>query len=319
MHAYAPFGCLCVGSVRSVFQIPWPPCSFFTVLQLALLLVLEFCIGFVTRCCSVPSCVRVGRSLHVCCSSLHQQKKKAEKGKARRIPRPVVFASPISRPEHTAKNHRAHTHELFCSLHTQHSSSSHLSLERRQTTDYYSLLYYYSSVQLTEKTSYCTTECSDTPNTLAFHAAQEHRTSLNTLRLLSHAAACDGKMVLYRGTSCPSLTITQVAVHGPDVEVELRVILLLALLYRKQTNRRRSRRGDSGGWSRVQSSPWQHKRTKPSAAQQRPGGTGEFSDATAHSLAFAVTGPWRPDGKPTGTKNLLTPRSKVHTTCLMPV
>jgi hypothetical protein len=224
-----------------------------------------------------------------------------------------------TRAHNTAKNHRAHTHELFCSLHTQHSSSSHLSLERRQTTDYYSLLYYYSSVQLTEKTSYCTTECSDTPNTLAFHAAQEHRTSLNTLRLLSHAAACDGKMVLYRGTSCPIVTITQVAVHGPDVEVELRVILLLALLYRKQTNRRRSRRGDSGGWSRVQSSPWQHKRTKPSAAQQRPGGTGEFSDATAHSLAFAVTGPWRPDGKPTGTKNLLTPRSKVHTTCLMPV
>lgn len=66
----------------------------------------------------------------------------------------------------------------------------------------------------------------------------------------------------------------------------------------------------------MQSSPWQHKRTKPSAAQQRPGGTGEFSDATAHSLAFAVTGPWRPDGKPTGTKQLLTPRSKVHTTCL---
>lgn len=28
---------------------------------------------------------------------------------------------------HTAKNHRAHTHELFCSLHTQRSSSSHLS------------------------------------------------------------------------------------------------------------------------------------------------------------------------------------------------
>lgn len=255
--------------------------------------------------------------VHLCINKKKSRERESETDPAARR---LCVTDLETRAHNTAKNHRAHTHELFCSLHTQHSSSSHLSLERRQTTDYYSLLlYYYSSVQLTEKTSYCTTECSDTPNTLAFHAAQEHRTSLNTLRLLSHAAACDGKMVLYRGTSCPSLTITQVAVHGPDVEVELRVILLLALLYRKQTNRRRSRRGDSGGWSRVQSSPWQHKRTKPSAAQQRPGGTGEFSDATAHSLAFAVTGPWRPDGKPTGTKNLLTPRSKVHTTCLMPV
>jgi hypothetical protein len=103
MHAYAPFGCLCVGSVRSVFQIPWPPCSFF----------------YRTATSATPSTrilhrirhsVLLGpvlrarrRSLHVCCSSLHQQQKKAEKGKARRIPRPVVFASPISRPEHTTR------------------------------------------------------------------------------------------------------------------------------------------------------------------------------------------------------------------------
>lgn len=231
MHAYAPFGCLCVGSVRSVFQIPWPPCSFFTVLQLALLLVLEFCIGFVTRCCSVPSCVRVGRSLHVCCSSLHQKEKKTDKGKARRIPRPV-FASPISRPEHTRQRITARTLMSFFAVCT-HSTAQ-------------ALIYLWSGDRLptTTPSSYTTTPVCSLPrrprivpqnvqilqDTCVSRCTRTARTSLNILRILSHAADCDGKMVLYRGTSYPILTITQVAVHGPDVEVELRGILLLALL-----------------------------------------------------------------------------------------
>ena len=72
----------------------------------------------------------------------------------------------------------------------------------------------------------------------------------------------------------------------------------------------------------MQSSLRRHKRTRSSAAPQRRRGPGEFIDAT-DSLAFAVAvaGPWpdgsalasaarRSAGRPTGTKQLLTVRSK---------
>lgn len=147
MHAYAPFGCLCVGSVISVFQIPWPPCSFF----------------YRTTTSATPSTrilhrirhsvllgpfLRARREESACVLFIFASTtKKSRERESETDPaaRRLCVTDLETRAHNTAKNHRAHTHELFCSLLTQHSSSSHLSLERRQTTEYYSLLYSYTT------------------------------------------------------------------------------------------------------------------------------------------------------------------------------
>lgn len=159
MHAYAPFGCLCVGSVISVFQIPWPPCSFF----------------YRTTTSATPSTrilhrirhsvllgpfLRARREESACVLFIFAStKKKAEKGKARRIPRPVVFASPISRPEHTRQRITARTLMSFFAVCTHSAAQALIYLNVPQ------------NVQILQHT--CLSRCTRTA-----------RTSLNILRIL---------------------------------------------------------------------------------------------------------------------------------------
>jgi hypothetical protein len=90
------------------------------------------------------------------------KKKKAEKGKARRIPRPVVFASPISRPEHTRQRITARTLMSFFAVCTHSAAQALIYLNVPQ------------NVQILQHT--CLSRCTRTA-----------RTSLNILRILPHA------------------------------------------------------------------------------------------------------------------------------------